>query len=207
MYTSIIYDVDGTLIDTERAVLGSLQKMLNIDYGMAMEKRDLTFVLGIPGAVALPQLGIQNVEEANDRWNEYMKDFYSTVSVFDGITQVLQTLKQRNLKQGIVTSKTGEELKDDFIPFGLMEYLTYKVIAEDTAKHKPHPDPLLKYLEISGSDPKNSIYIGDTIYDFECAREAGVDFALAQWGCKNHETIPARYKLARPEALLKLIQL
>ncbi|RCX20633.1 HAD superfamily hydrolase (TIGR01549 family) [Fontibacillus phaseoli] len=207
MYTSIIYDVDGTLIDTERAVLGSLQKMLNTDYGMAMEKRDLTFVLGIPGAVALPQLGIQNVEEANDRWNEYMKEFYSTVSVFDGISQVLQTLKRRKLKQGIVTSKTGEELKDDFMPFGLMEYLTYKVIAENTEKHKPHPEPLLKYLEISGSDPQSSIYIGDTIYDFECARDAGVDFALALWGCKNHEIIPARYKLSRPEELLELLQL
>lgn len=205
MYTSIIYDVDGTLINTEHAVLGSLQKMLSLDYGIEMDTQDLRFVLGIPGAVALPRLGITNIEEANDRWNRYMKDFYSTMSVFDGISQVLRTLSQRDFKQGIVTSKTGEELRDDFIPFGLMEYLPYKVCAEDTEQHKPNPEPLLKYLEISGSDPKSSIYIGDTIYDCECARDAGVDFALALWGCNNHESIPAKYKLVRPESLLELL--
>ncbi len=205
MYNSIIYDVDGTLIDTEQAVLGSLQQMLINDYGITVEKQELSFVLGIPGAIALPKLGILNIEEANDRWNEYMKDFYSTMSVFDGISQLLKTLRQRNVAQGIVTSKTGEELRDDFMPFGLMEYLTYKVCAEDTEQHKPHPEPLLKYMEISGTDPKKSIYIGDTIYDCECARDAGVDFALALWGCKNHEAIPAKYKLSRPENLLELL--
>jgi phosphoglycolate phosphatase-like HAD superfamily hydrolase len=101
-----------------------------------------------------------------------------------------------------VTSKTNEELINDFMPFGLSSYLTHTVCADDTVRHKPHPEPLLKFLEISGADPKKSIYIGDTIYDYECARDAGIDFGLALWGCKNHENIQAKYKFERPQDIL-----
>lgn len=205
MYTTVIFDVDGTLIDTERAVLGSLQKMLKTDYNRVVEQQDLTFVLGIPGASSLPQLGITDLDQANDRWNYFMKDFIDSIEVFHGVVDLLDRLKSRGIIQGIVTSKTTEELNADFVPFGLMNDLNYVICADDTEKHKPHPEPLLKFLEISGAEPKTSIYIGDTIYDYECARDAGIDFGLALWGCKNHEGIQAKYKLQKPHDIIKLL--
>lgn len=125
--------------------------------------------------------------------------------MFNGIENLLDMLRNKEITQGIVTSKTTQELKDDFEPFGLMRYLPYVVCADDTKKHKPHPEPLLKFLEISNAHASSSIYIGDTMYDFACAREAGVDFALALWGCKQHEHIPAKYKLNKPSDILDLI--
>lgn len=204
-YKTVIFDVDGTLIDTEQAVLGSLQKMLREDYNREMDVSELFFVLGIPGAVALPQLGILDIDQANERWNYFMKDFYHTVKIYEGIADLMKSIQNTGVKQGIVTSKTTEELKDDFVPHGLMEYLSYVVCADDTVKHKPNPEPLLKFLEISNADPASSIYIGDTIYDYECARDAGIDFGLALWGCKNHEKISAKYKFAHPHDILKLV--
>jgi len=206
MYNTFIFDVDGTLIDTEAAVLGSLQKMLKVDFDKNVELPDLAFVLGIPGAVSLRQLGVADIEQANDRWNFFMKDFFEKITVFNGIRDVLNSLKLQHVVQGIVTSKTTQELRDDFSPFGLMSYLTHVVCADDTLKHKPNPEPLFKFLDISGADPRTSIYIGDTIYDYECAKDAGVDFGLALWGCKDHERIPAKYKFAKPQDILKLSQ-
>ncbi|MDK8183269.1 HAD family hydrolase [Paenibacillus sp. UMB4589-SE434] len=205
MYDTIIYDVDGTLIDTEQAVLGSLQKMLLTDYSQSYEREDLVFVLGIPGASALPQLGIKDIDKANERWNEYMKDFYASIKVFDGMLDVITKLHNRRVPQGIVTSKTKQELQDDFVPFGLMDYLSYAVCADDTSKHKPYPEPLLKFIQVSGTDPKRAIYIGDTIYDYECARDAGIDFGLALWGCKNQVGIDAAYRLEQPQDILNLL--
>ncbi|NOV04842.1 HAD family hydrolase [Paenibacillus planticolens] len=207
MYKTIIFDVDGTLINTEEAVLGSLQKMLRTDYNKEVELSELSFVLGIPGSVSLPQLGIENIDKANERWNYFMKDFYPSIHVFDEINNLLDTLNNKGLIQGIVTSKTTEELNDDFVPFGLMKFLSYIVCADDTKKHKPNPEPILKFLEISKTEPASSIYIGDTIYDFECARDAGVDFGLALWGCKDHEQIPAKYKFEKPSDLLHILSL
>ncbi|MCL6456528.1 MAG: HAD family hydrolase [Gorillibacterium sp.] len=206
MYTTFIYDVDGTLIDTEKAVLGSLQKMLKVDYDRVVELRDLLFVLGIPGSVSLPQLGMDDINRANARWNYFMKDFYHSIEVFNGITDLLDTLKRRHVIQGIVTSKTNQELNEDFVPFGLMSYLTHIVCADDTEKHKPNPEPLLRFLQISGAEPSSSIYIGDTIYDYQCAKAANIDFALALWGCKEHEHIPAKYKFEKPQDLIKLLE-
>ena len=206
-YSTIIFDVDGTLIDTEAAVLSSLQKMLKEDFGREYDQSELKFVLGVPGADALPQLNIQDIARANDRWNHFMKDFFSSITVFNGIKELLGDLQNTGVQQGIVTSKTTQELRDDFVPFGLSAYLPYVVCADDTKKHKPNPEPLLKFLEISGAKAETSIYIGDTIYDYECARDAGVDFALALWGCRQqHSHINAKYKLEQPQHLLELIK-
>lgn len=204
MYKTVIFDVDGTLIDTEHAVLASLQKMLNDDYGKYYTFEELHFVLGIPGAQSLPQLGVPDIARANERWNNYMKDFDRSVKVFDGVAEVLAALVNHQVKTGIVTSKTREELISDFIPFGLMKYLSFIVCADDTNEHKPNPEPILKFLEISNADPKYSVYIGDTDYDFRCASGAGIDFGLALWGSKTPDIL-ARYKLVKPAEILQLI--
>ncbi|MBP2000599.1 HAD superfamily hydrolase (TIGR01549 family) [Paenibacillus shirakamiensis] len=205
MYNTIIFDVDGTLIDTERAVIGSLQKMLIADYSRHMEADELNFVLGIPGADSLPKLGIADIHLANERWNFFMKDFLISIEVFDEVEEVLRTLQRRQISQGIVTSKTKTELRDDFEPMGLSKYLTHTVCADDTELHKPHPEPLLKFLRISGTPAHQAIYIGDTIYDYQCARDAGVHFGLASWGCRQPEGIQADHIFQTPMDILRII--
>ncbi|GGH09412.1 HAD family hydrolase [Paenibacillus segetis] len=206
MYTCIIFDVDGTIINTEKAVIGSLQKTLKEVLGREYGREELTFVLGVPGTTSLPKLGIQNIAEVNDRWNENMKDFYADIHIYPEIDQVLRTLKERNVMTGIVTSKTRQELQDDFVPFGLMKYLPFIVTADDTLKHKPNPEPIQKFLEISGANQSEAIYIGDTIYDMRCASDARVDFALAVWGAaQSPNGIDAKYKLNEPLDILELL--
>jgi len=207
MYEAFIFDVDGTLIDTEEAVLGSLQTMLKVHFNLSIPQEDLKFVLGIPGAVSLPRLGITDIELGNQLWNNYMANFKKTIHMIDGIKQLLATLKERSITTGVVTSKTYQEYQNDFVPFGLAKDLNYFVCADDTELHKPHPDPLHKFLQISGAIAQSSIYIGDTIYDYECARDAGMDFGLALWGCKNPDRIPAKYKFEHPKDVLTLINI
>jgi HAD superfamily hydrolase (TIGR01549 family) len=120
------------------------------------------------------------------------------------------TIKQLNLsgiKTGIVTSKTRAEFTDDFTPFGLNDYFSLVVCADDTEKHKPDPEPILKFLELSGVDKSKAVYIGDTKYDSACALDAGTDFALALWGAKSHENIKATYMLNDPKEILKFIEI
>jgi len=209
MYTTIIFDIDGTLINTEQAVLRSLQKLLKITYDREVDFSELAFVLGIPGSVSLKRLGIKDndIEYANHCWNEFLGNYKHTIHVYEGIQQLLASLKEHSISTGVVTSKTKQEFVDDFVPFGLDQYMQYVICADDTTLHKPNPEPLLKFLDISGAKSGASIYIGDTIYDSECARDAGVDFGLALWGCKHGDSIPAKYKFKHPLDMLTLLNL
>jgi len=206
MYEWIIFDIDGTLIDTEKAIINSLQKVLQEELGSHYDYEDLLFVFGIPGAVSLQQLGVKDIESARKKWDKYVEEFYHEIHVFPGIKETLQELSRRGVKTGIVTSKTREEFENDFLPFGLMDYLNHVVCADDTVKHKPNPEPLLKFLSLFGANPAKAVYIGDTIYDANCAGGAKIDFALAVWGANLTVNIDAKYKLKDPGEILHFVQ-
>lgn len=206
MYSYIIFDVDGTLLDTEFAVLSSLQKLVSEELNKSYSFEELRFALGIPGEVALNKLGITKILKSTEKWNIYLKEYFHHVKIFDDIKETLVKLNEMGVSTGIVTSKTKEEFVDDFVPFGLSNYFKLVVSASDTKKHKPNPEPLLKFIELSGVDKSNTIYIGDTKYDRDCAIGAGIDFALALWGAKSSIGIDANYILKNPKQILELIK-
>lgn len=206
MYNCIIFDIDGTILDTEIAVLSSLQKLLFEELNKNFSFEDLRFALGIPGEVTLNKLGITNLLESNEKWNRYFKEYFHSIKVFDHIKDTLIELEEMGVLIGIVTSKTKEEFINDFVPFGLTNFFKLVVCADDTEKHKPNPDPILKFMELSGADKSKTIYVGDTIYDMECAVDADIDFALALWGAKSSTGINANYILENPKQILEIIK-
>lgn len=207
MYNYIIFDIDGTILDTEVAVLSSLQKLLFEEFNKKFRFEELSFVLGIPGEVSLKKLGVSNLEESNTKWNKYLKEYFKHVKVFENIKDTLVKLDEMGISTGIVTSKTKEEFINDFEPFGLANYFKLVVCADDTEKHKPNPEPILKFIERSGADKSKTIYIGDTKYDMECAFSAGIDFALALWGAKSSTGINPTYAFKNPKEILELIKI
>ncbi|MEZ3505068.1 MAG: HAD family hydrolase [Lachnospiraceae bacterium] len=202
-YRHIVFDIDGTLIDTEYAVLRSLQETVRVLSGREIPYSELTFALGITGADALKKLDIKNISYAAELWNKNMRKYADTVKVFDGITELLKNLLRLDCEMGIVTSKTREEFKQDFSHFNISHYFKTIVCADDTQRHKPNAAPLLKYLEISKADCRQTLYIGDSKYDSMCAENAGIDFALAVWGSRQ-TSIKADYFLKNPMDLLSL---
>lgn len=201
-YKHIIFDIDGTMLDSAYADLTALQRVIlelqNRNYPIS----DLHFALGIPGEVALKQLGINEVSMANQLWNSYMKELSYTMKLFDGIKELLLELKNRGFKLGIITSKNKKEFHNDFTPFGIDTYFDTVITVEDSITPKPSAEPMLAYLNKTGVKPHEVIYIGDTVYDRECATHAGVDFGLAMWGCHSVEQIHATYYFKTPKEVL-----
>ena len=207
MYNYVIFDIDGTILDTEFAVLSSLQKLVLEELNKDFSFEELRFALGIPGEATLNKLGITNLSQSNEKWNKYLKEYFHHVKVFDDIKDTLDELSAMGISIGIVTSKNKEEFINDFVPFGLSNYFNLVVCADDTKKHKPDPEPILKFIELSGADKSQTIYIGDTKYDMDCAVSAGVDFALALWGAKSSKGINVNYILENPKQIIELIKI
>lgn len=199
-YKHIVFDVDGTLVDTEYAVLHSLQRVVQHYKNIKPEIHELIFSLGIPGIDTLKKLNITEIDDALELWIKYMHEYDNTIKVFNEINELLEKLVSMGFILGIVTSKDRKEFTLQFNELKIIKYFTFTVCADDTTEHKPFPAPLYKYMELSGADKKDILYIGDSEYDMKCAKGAGIDFALAGWGCKGRK-IEADYYPQTPKDL------
>lgn len=108
------------------------------------------------------------------------------------------------MKWGLSHQRQGKNLHMIFVR--LVSVIISKTIicADDTQEHKPNAAPILKYVELSKTDHRKVLYIGDSKYDSKCAENAGIDFALAVWGSHNKH-IKADYFLEKPANLLSAI--
>jgi len=203
-YSHIVFDVDGTLIDTENANLLSLRDVVKELLNQDLPINELRFAFSMTSNNALDRLGVKDFDRANYLWQKYYKNYEKDVTVFDGIQEALKQIKSKSCSLGIITSRTKAEYQNDFAPFGISRYFDVVVCADDTTNHKPHSEPMEKLLERANGNAKTTLYVGDTVYDMQCAQGAGVDFALALWGCKNPEVISATYRLSSPLQIIDL---
>jgi len=204
-YEHIVFDVDGTLIDSEYSILAALVDTLKEIKGKDYTIDELRYVLGIPGAETLKLFEVKDVEYGLELWLKNMDKYKDTIKVFDGVIEVLELLNSKGYKLGIVTSKLREEFDHDFDRFDLKKYFSTIVCADDTILHKPYPEPLLKYMELNELNNKDLIYIGDTEYDYKCAKGANVDFALALWTENSHDELDAEIRLYKPLDIIKYV--
>jgi HAD superfamily hydrolase (TIGR01549 family) len=201
-YKFIAFDVDGTLIDTEAAILAALHQMLLEETGRDYAPEELHFALGIPTVVTLGRLGFTDIERAVQAWDRCSTRFSHLIRVFPGVVETLQQLRDLGVTTGIVTSRTRAEIAAEVAPLGILPYFAHIISADDTERHKPNPEPVLKFLELAGARPEDALYVGDTRYDSQCAAAAGVAFGLALWGCKD-AGVPCRHRLGTPMNLLR----
>lgn len=155
-FDHIVFDVDGTLADTEESVLSSLVQIVQEETSKTLPRHELDFALGIPGKDALEKLGIYS-QATLDRWCQVAASFKSTISVFPGLLEVIATLADSGCKLGIVSSRARDEYAKEIAPLGFDKYFEHIILVEDTTEHKPAPAPMLEYLRRAGANPGNVV--------------------------------------------------
>jgi HAD superfamily hydrolase (TIGR01549 family) len=203
LINTVIFDVDGTLINTGKCTLIAMQKAIEQVTSQVYTSGELEFALGIPGKDSLAKLGYSTpplLSQILTLWDKYEAESAHADHIYDEFPELLTALKKKGVVLGVVTSRTKKQLKRrDFT--GLRKYFNFIISADDTKKHKPDPDPLNKFFEVSGRLKEDALYIGDSEYDFLCAKHSGVTFALGLWGAKQAAKIDAGLKLGKPSDL------
>ncbi|GAA0070900.1 HAD family hydrolase [Clostridium sardiniense] len=206
-YKCIIFDLDGTMLDTEEMNIIPLQNLIKEELGKDIDYDDLLKYRAYAGKKTLKLLGFKDIEKSYDKWVKYVNEYKDGAKLYDGFHEVIKSLNKNGVLCGISSSKMKEQYEVDFFKTGLQGYMKSVVLAEDTDNHKPHPEPLLKAVEILDIDPKDSLYIGDTIVDYKAAKSAGMDFGLAVWGAYDTSEIEADYNLNEPKDILRVLEL
>ncbi len=206
-YKHLIFDIDGTLVDNEKAVIATWQETIAQLFGKHYEIADLNFVLGISGETSMQRLGAENPKEAFKVWGENYAAYKSEIKLFPGIEKTISVLKSKGFNLGLVTSRTRDELENDYALCRIISNFDVVICVTDTPRPKPFADPILVYLKKTNTTAEDVIYIGDTSYDYQCAQNAGVDFGLVQWGDGIKEGIRAKYLFHVPTDILDKIVL
>ncbi|SFC76334.1 HAD family hydrolase [Clostridium uliginosum] len=188
MINWIIFDVDGTLIETALSNTLALQDTMKALHGKEYSEEELRKLMGIPGDEALRKIGIkeENITSTWIFWENKVKNYLNYNYVFEGVKDMLYSLNKK-YSLAIVTSKTHTQLNNDLKDTGILDYFNIWICKEDTEKHKPNPDPLIKVMEKAHINPEEAIYLGDALVDYESAKSAGMRFAHCRYSEKTDD--------------------
>ncbi|MEN3186714.1 MAG: HAD family hydrolase [Atribacterota bacterium] len=211
MIQAVIFDIDGTITDTNPVFLKALQKTYLEFLNQEKPLSFFYFTLGIPSPETMARLEIPKEERMRfqNHWQERIRELMPEARLFPGIIETLQTLTRMKIPLALVTSKIKEEMTYEFDHFGINHLFAVTVCADDVVHPKPAPDALLLALERLDAAKERVLFVGESIYDIKAAKNALVPFAFAQWGAIAPQEVlnlNPDYVLKTPLDLVQLVK-
>ena len=174
-YRVILFDLDGTLIDSGPIIVASMRHASVTVLGREPDEERVKAAIGGQGLIAqMRDLDPDRVDELVEVYRAHNEPLHATLEAFDGIPELLLELRRRGHQLGIVTAKRVATVELAFarLPF-LRELTDVLVGAEDTERHKPDPDPVLEALRRIGAEPEEAVYVGDSPFDIQRRQRGG----------------------------------
>jgi pyrophosphatase PpaX len=179
----VLLDLDGTVIDSGAIILASMRHATMTVLEREIPDSELMASVGGPGLEAQMRVfGPERVEELVRVYREHNEPLHAQLEAFAGIEDLLVALKTQGRKLGIVSAKRRSTVELAFAQVPLGHLFDTIVGGDETELQKPNPEPLLLALERLAATPRDSAYVGDSPYDMQAARAAGVYAVGVTWG-------------------------
>ncbi|MFT2090909.1 HAD family hydrolase [Paraglaciecola sp. 2405UD69-4] len=209
-YKAIVFDWDGTLMDSISKIVDSMQTSAS-HFGLPVPSFDeAKNVIGISLLPALKKLfSIDDHDEAVKLMLIYKEHFKNHTQIcspmFEGAVELLEELKARGHLLAVATGKARQGLEHNLLHSNTGHLFTTSKTADD-ASSKPSPDMLKQILSELDLQPSDVLMVGDTSYDMQMAETIGMDRIAVSFGVHNHETLMKHNPIAIIDSLPELTQ-
>ncbi|MBO5982288.1 MAG: HAD hydrolase-like protein [Clostridia bacterium] len=212
-YTTILFDLDGTLIDSKPGILASMRKTLNA-YSIPYTEAIIDKMVGPPIRVSYKELlGITDMDLMEDMIvyyrKHYREDDWRDCKVYEGVYEMLEKLKALGYTLGVATSKPYCYTTIIMEELGLDKYFDYIGGATGDSSVEMKTDVINSVLAgLNVQDLSSVLMIGDRLYDIEGAKSSGVDSMGILWGYggrAEHEKYGADYIMSTIDEVVEFL--
>jgi len=179
----VLFDLDGTVIDSGGIILASMRHAATTVLGLDVPDEQLMAAVGGPGLEQqMRELDPERVDELITAYRAHNEPLHDTLVCCPGMDETLEQLRDQGRRLGIVTAKRRAtvELAFAHVPFGHL--FDVVVGGDETARHKPNPEPLELALTRLGVGARGAAYVGDSPFDVAAGKAAGVYTVAVTWG-------------------------
>lgn len=182
-YPTVLFDLDGTLIDSGAIILASFRHATRTVLEREIPEAELAALVG--GSNIHDQMRAIDDAQADELvrvYREHNEPLHDQLEAFEGIELLLAELREQGRRLGIVTAKRRKTVELAFAVLPLEPYFDVVVTSDVTERHKPDPAPVLAALDDLGASPGETAFVGDSPFDVQAGRAAGVFTVAVAWG-------------------------
>jgi pyrophosphatase PpaX len=197
----VLFDLDGTLIDSGSMILASFRHATRTV--LAREIPDEALLARVGGASLSEQMRAIDPARVDDlvaSYREHNEPLHDELQPCAGIVDVVERLRAEGRRLGVVTAKRQATVALAFRVLPLGRLFGVVVTSDDVSRNKPYPDGILRALELLGARPEEAAYVGDSPFDVEAAKRAGVYAVAVGWGGMHTRE---RLEAAEPDAFVE----
>ncbi|MCM3786383.1 pyrophosphatase PpaX [Neobacillus mesonae] len=187
MINTVLFDLDGTIIDTNELIISSFLHVLGeLGPGVLPREEIIPHMGGTLEQQMQAFTGKAEVAEYVTGYRAYNAIHHDAmVNPFPNVLTVVEQLHAQGIRMGVVTTKIRPSTLKVLEAFDLKKYMEVIVTVSDVTHPKPHPEPVLKAVEELGVDPATTVMVGDSPVDIQSAKAAGVKAAGVAWSLKG----------------------
>lgn len=201
---AVLFDLDGTLIDSIELILRSARHAFSAREGHIPDDAEWLTGVGIPLVNMFRRYTDDpaEVDALIGRYREYQLEHHDRlVRCYDAVLETVDFIRAAGHPVGIVTSKAVWLARRGLDHVGLGPHFDLIVGCDSCERHKPDPEPVLLALDQLGYEPENAVFVGDSVHDVHAGNAAGVTTIAALWGPFGREDLVA----SRPAHFLERI--
>jgi 2-phosphoglycolate phosphatase len=191
----VLFDLDGTLLDSAPDMLATVNRMRAVRAQGAMLLAELRPHVSrgsrAMSAAAFPELGGEvSPEMIREFLDVYEQELGKSSLLFDGVAELLEAIEADGARWGIITNKPEYLAKQVMPQLGWESRCAILLGGDSLPQRKPHPLPLLHAAQALGTTIDNCVYVGDDQRDIDAARAAGMRSVVALWGYRGEHEQP-----------------